>query len=437
MNINQSADDLEFLNSFAFDEEEDDGVAVQPGAPVLSVQQAALGPNPTMTSNTNQVTIKTSVDLPVYSGHPVNTKYTGKDGTCTELSRVQDWLFEINKIGKAGGWTPEIMATQAAMKLVPGSPAANWMKVVEQSGDAAKIAEVSTWDSFCKAMIREFGAPADFGSLVALLNSFKQEQNELVRDFYNRLVLGYNEFTLSLPDAFTGDPWDNETRDDQLKKRKATMDVVTNFHLKAFFVSGLKAEIRKEVIKSGPDNIDDILTMAKRLEQAKLQEKKNGPLPGSTITAAALNSAVNARLAELGFGPAPVVAAAGAKPKEGQSKRRERQGDVICFYCGGSHLASKCEQRAADRARGVWRPTVRCPESTKAQWDGMTKEDRQKGARLFGKASSAAANAPPTQQPGQQQGGVATVIPGLSYSTAAGGPLESAYAAYQRSRQGN
>ena len=28
------------------------------------------------------VTIKTNVELPVYSGHPVNTKYNGKDGPC-------------------------------------------------------------------------------------------------------------------------------------------------------------------------------------------------------------------------------------------------------------------------------------------------------------------------------------------------------------------
>ena len=291
-------------------------------------------------SSNNQVTIKTSVDLPVYSGHPVNTKYTGKDGTCTELSRVQDWLFEINKIGKAGGWTPEIMATQAAMKLVPGSPAGNWMKVVEQSGDAVKIAEVSTWDSFAKAMIREFGAPADFGSLVALLNSFKQEQNELVRDFYNRLVLGYNEFTLSLPDTFTGKPWTDED-DTQILRRAEVSKVVTDFHLKAFFVAGLKSEICKEVIKAGPNNIVEILAMAKRLEQAKLQEKKASPPAGSQITAAALTSAVNARLAELGYGPNPTVAAAGTKPKE--SKRRERGGEIICFFCGAAHLASKCE----------------------------------------------------------------------------------------------
>ena len=67
----------------------------------VQVQQAQA---PAMT---NQTTIKTSFDLPVYSGHPVNTKYTGKDGTSTELYRVQDWLFEIQKIGKAGGWSPK------------------------------------------------------------------------------------------------------------------------------------------------------------------------------------------------------------------------------------------------------------------------------------------------------------------------------------------
>ena len=136
------------------------------------------------------------------------------------------------------------MATQAAMKLVPGSPAGNWMKVVEQSKDDDKIKEVSTWDTFAKAMIREFGAPAYFGSLVALLNSFRQEQNELVRDFYNRLVLVYNEFTLSLPDTFTRKPWEDED-DDQVQRREEVTAVVTDFHLRAFFVSGLKRSGRR------------------------------------------------------------------------------------------------------------------------------------------------------------------------------------------------
>ena len=209
--------------------------------------------------------------------------------------------------------------------------------------------------------------------------------------------------------------------------------MVRNFHLKAFFVAGLKAEIGKEVIKAGPEDIDAILSMAKRLEQAKLQEKKYGPPAGSTITSVALNSAVNARLAELGFGSQAGVAAAGAKSKEG--KRHERPGDIICFYCGAAHLASKCEQRASDRARGVWRPTIRCQETSKAQWDNMSKEDRQKGAKMFSKGSTSAA-APPAP-PQQQAGGVANVIPGLSYSGATSGPLESAYADYRRSRPGN
>ena len=66
----------------------------------------------------------------------------------------------------------------------------------------------------------------------------------------------------------------------------------------------------------------------------------------------------------------------------------------------------------------------------------MSKDERQKGAKMFAKAP----NAPTTQGPQtnqQQAGGVANVIPGLSYSTAAGGPLEAAYAAYRQGRQGN
>ena len=127
------------------------------------------------------------------------------------------------------------------------------------------------------------------------------------------------------------------------------------------------------------------------------------------------------------------MAATGAKPKE--TKRRERGGDIVCFYCGAAHLASECEKRTADRARGVWRPTARCPETSKAQWDAMSKEDRQKGSKMFSKAPSAPVGGPPTSQ--QASGGVANVIPGLTYSGATGGSLEGAYAAYQQHRQGN
>ena len=382
-----------------------------------------------------QLTIKTSVDLPVYSGHPVNQKYMGKDGTSTELYRVQDWLFEIQKIGRAGNWSATTMATQAAMKLVPGSPAANWIKVVEQSGNLAAINEISMWDSFKAAMVREFGAPADFGSLVALLHSFKQGQNELVRDFYNRLVLGYNEFALSMPDSFVGDPWDTED-DTQKQRRLKAATVACNFHLKAFFVAGLKAEIRKEVIKAGPTSVEEILKLAKRIEQAKLQEKPSSQ-SGQPISTTALNAAVNARLAELGFGPSGGgVAATGARSKEGGNQRKERQGDIVCFYCGGSHLASKCEKRTADRNKGIWRATNRCPETSRAQWDAMSKEDRAKGQRTFGRASSAVGQSETSSSPSSQsQQAAASVIPGLSYSHAAGGPLESAYNAYRR--QGN
>ena len=383
----------------------------------------------------HQLTIKTSVDLPVYSGHPVSTKYTGKDGTSTELYRVQDWLFEIQKIGKAGNWSAETMATQAAMKLVPGSPAANWIKVVEQSGNDDLIQEISTWDTFSSAMIREFGAPADFGSLVALLHSFKQEQNELVRDFYHRLVLGYNEFRLSLPDSFLGAPFDGES-EEQKKRRMEVVAVVSDFHLKAFFVAGMKPDIRKEVIKAGPESVAEVLQLAKRIEQARLQEKKSNPPAGSQVSSSALNAAVNARLAELGFGPSGTVAAAASgKPKEGGPRKKERSGEVVCFYCGAQHLASKCERRTSDRGRGIWRPTVRDQEMSRAQWEALSKDERAKGAKIFEKASSVAT--PSTgQQPASSGSSVAaSVIPSMTYSSAASSPLESAWSTYRP--QGN
>ena len=75
------------------------------------------------------------------------------------------------------------------------------------------------------------------------------------------------------------------------------------------------------------------------------------------------------------------------------------------------------------------------PRVDKSQWDAMSKDDRQRGAKIFGKSSNAAAGA--SAAPSPNTGGVANVIPGLSYSTAEGGTLESAYSAYRQSRQGN
>ena len=124
------------------------------------------------------------------------------------------------------------------------------------------------------------------------------------------------------------------------------------------------------------------------------QEKK--------VTQAALNAAVNARLAELGYteqGTVAAAAATGTKPKKAPPKRERGGADVICYYDGiAGHVASKCETRQADRNRGVWRPTVNDPETTKAQWDNMSTEQRQKGQKQWGKAAPVANAQPPSQQ---------------------------------------
>ena len=155
--------------------------------------------------------------------------------------------------------------------------------------------------------------------------------------------------------------------------------VVRDFHLKAFFVAGLRAEIRKEVIREGETSIDEILDLAKRYEQAKLSERRGG---GQSIPASVLASAVEARLAELGF--QATTSAVDTKKKGNSAPKRDRpMENVVCYYDGSpGHLASKCQKRINDRARGVWRPTVRDPETNSTQWDQMSKEQWNRGAKI-------------------------------------------------------
>ena len=66
----------------------------------------------------------------------------------------------------------------------------------------------------------------------------------------------------------------------------------------------------------------------------------------------------------------------------------------------------------------------------------MPKEERNKGQRIFGKASAVGQQSSAPPQPPQQQNAqaAASVIPGLSYSSAASS-MEAVYNAYRR--QGN
>ena len=120
------------------------------------------------------------------------------------------------------------------------------------------------------------------------------------------------------------------------------------------------------------------------------------------------------------------------KKKGNSAPKKDRpMENVVCYYNGSpGHLASKCQKRIDDRARGVWRPTVRDPETNKTQWDQMSKEQRNRGVKIWGKpsAQSSVAAAP---QPGgggaqEQQVSCAGAV------SAPRGSLEQDYGDYLR-----
>ena len=107
--------------------------------------------------------------------------------------------------------------------------------------------------------------------------------------------------------------------------------------------------------------------------------------------------------------------------------------NVVCYYDGSpGHLASKCQKRIDDRARGVWRPTVRDPETNKTQWDQMSKEQRNRRAKIWGKPSAQSSVA---AAPQQQPGGGGAQERHASYAGAVSAPrvsLEQDYGDYLR-----
>ena len=338
--------------------------------------------------------------IPDYSGHNPGQKYVGRDGKeSTEVYEVGDWLFQVQNAGAVHGWAKDKWILAAKVKLVPQTPAWTWLKVAEDLG-----ADLSTWDSFEAAIRTEFSLAINAIERVRLLHTFVHKKNETVNIFRNKLTLNHDKFLKDLDKEFEAAPFDQET-DDELMRRLLVIKIVTNYYARAFFLAGLKEDILAQVTISGEESFDDVFEHARRTELA-LNMKRNAPI--SATAGKDFKDAVAAEVQRLfqsqqpGAGGVSATAGkSGGKPA-GKDKQRDLS-SVTCFYCGQKgHYPDTCSPRAADRASGNWRPTVRCPKSSKEQWDKMSRDERGKGATLFGKprqsnVSSNDAQSPPAQ----------------------------------------
>ena len=200
------------------------------------------------------------VQVPPYSGYPVGQTFQGHQGQQTELYEVRDWCVRVQTIGKAASWDDTVLGGHAAFALIPQTPAYNWYRnhVEDQT--------IQQWPAFMSAIIKEFSAPVGAVEKVNILNSFKQQRNEQIGDYVNRIRLRYKTFRLGLEGTFTEAKWAAESAG-QKATRAEVIQKCVDYHLGSFFLVGLREEILVDVTRQDCATLDEMIASAKRSEQ--------------------------------------------------------------------------------------------------------------------------------------------------------------------------
>ena len=76
------------------------------------------------------------------------------------------------------------------------------------------------------------------------------------------------------------------------------------------------------------------------------------------------------------------------KDKGDEKKRRKKKkdsSDLPCFYClkKENHIANECKRREEDRAKGIWRPTVRCPPMKEEEFKKLSRDEKNEGREIL------------------------------------------------------
>lgn len=328
-------------------------------------------------------TVKTQVRLPQYSGHPVGRSFQGPAGMLVELLDVNDWCLQVGDIGGAASWSDTVTAKQAAIALLPNSPAYNWYKA-NQSKSSASLA---TWVGFKAAIILEFAPPVDAGDKVEIIKSFKQAKDERVGDFLNRIRIGHERYILGLAADFNIAPYTAETPAEQAYRDKV-ISITTDYYLASFFLVGLHDFLLKDVTLVGCTSLDEMVAVAKRSEQAFLQGAKPHKISAVQPDASGVeNSAAKSQNFEAMIAAAVAAAFAkgGANKPSSKAKGAGRpKEDITCFFCfAKGHYANECKARQQERDAGKWRPTVRDAFMTKEAYNALSPDAKQRGRDMI------------------------------------------------------
>jgi hypothetical protein len=175
---------------------------------------------------------------------------------------VVDWLRSFERWATQAGLGDEqkLRAVEAAMS----GKALNWFGYMDRDG---KLDEWSTFETEVRERFRQKTSSQD---LCKALTGLTQQSSESVKDFtdrVNKVGLMFKE-ECALPNS-------NTPEGDRLKK--AARDAMLTLIKKTLFITGLRDDIRHDLLKQHVETWEEAQTAAERIEKAEKPKGKQGP----------------------------------------------------------------------------------------------------------------------------------------------------------------
>jgi hypothetical protein len=259
-------------------------------------------------------------------------------------------------------WSDKQTCTNA-MLLLQGT-ANKWIEaILENKGE-----ELSNWSKFKSSFKERFIRSLTLTEKMNL-RDLKMTSTETCRDFYDRCNNNINLFfddeweNLIKGERKPTTPWaekDATVTDEHIRVSKVFLNKSKAIELKLAYVTGLKDSIKKQVLFQQAETVQDILTIAQRVESG-LREIKKSDIAILNIG----DSDDNEESADVGavnFRKKKNFKAQGGAKASGQG------GQFKCFYCLKSgHYKKNCITMRNDRQKGIFKTNINASPSTKSK----------------------------------------------------------------------
>ena len=260
-------------------------------------------------------------------------------------------------------WTDEITASHAILLL--RGKAASWISnLIEDKDDSIK-----KWSSLKEKFRHRFCEKHTLSEKTKLISDLSMSSSESVNDFFDRckshlMILYDEEWPLLVDDA-----------NDKAARQKSI-----NLHHKVLFSAGLRSNIKADVIIQDSKSLEDVKTVAMRVE-ASVRDAKPKQQVAEINTAAVEQVAQPIEDPPRGQNEAEVDAVyrppqrrqtyqpqnfnrRGRGARGGRSGQNQRF-NGSCHYCHKfGHRITQCFTKENDEKRGIFRQKVPQPNSS-------------------------------------------------------------------------